>query len=263
MPNPTPPKRKPPGKSWEHYSLWERTQEVLRELPQHFRSTISVSGINATEIFTFGQVLSATIEERESWDPEEGYEDYTFFRQAEGFPDVLFEHPRTEEGVFGIELKSWYLLAKEGEPSFRFQADPKACDEQDLLVVVPWALSNVLAGTPLVFQPYIELARYVAEYRNYWWQHIRDAKGDTTIKRPRGVSPYPRSREEIVDKPVEDKGNNFGRIARIELMDDYVRSFDDMFLLGIRLSAWRKFFKEGVGETQRNTLNQLGINPEL
>jgi len=65
----------------------------------------------------------------------------------------------------------------------------------------------------MVFPPYIESARYAAEYRNYHWRHLREAKGDSTIKQPHGVQPYPRKSDHIGDEPVADKGGNFGRFA--------------------------------------------------
>ena len=64
--------------------------------------------------------------------------------------------------ALGIELKGWYLLSKEREPSFRYTVTPSACAPQDLLVVVPWHLKNVLSGEPVVYEPYIEQAHYVA-----------------------------------------------------------------------------------------------------
>ena len=111
----------------------------------------------------------------------------------------------------GIELKSWYLLAKESEPSFRFTVTPRVCNIQDLLVVVPWVFSNVLSGNPIIFSPYIESARYVAEYKNYWWQHVRKANDSTEIRSPVNCGPYPDARDNISDSPSEDRGKNFGR----------------------------------------------------
>lgn len=254
MPKPIqPPKRKPPSPRWAHFHLWSRIQSVFREIPQSFQSTISVSGIRATEIYAFSEVLGLTIEEevvrtlndlRSHWDPEAQYADYRFVRQPQTFPNVLLTNEDGSDIVLGVELKSWYLLAKEGEPSFRFTVTPDACAPQDFFVVVPWALSNVLSGSPIVFKPYVELARYLAEYRNYWWQAIRQAQGDTGIVQPSRVRPYPQARDEVADKPAEDKGRNFGRIARMGIMDDYVKEFEGLPLLGIKVARWRRFFKE-------------------
>jgi hypothetical protein len=168
------PEPKGPSKDWKHYKLWENILKVLQDIPNHFRSVITISGgINATEIYAFGAVLGITIEEevvrtlnelRKHWDPDDKYTEYIFLRQPETFPDVLLLNPNTKDVIMGIELKSWYLLAKEGEPSFRFTTNPNACAVPDLLVVVPWALSNVLSGNPIVFKPYIKPARYIAEY---------------------------------------------------------------------------------------------------
>ncbi|MGD0175733.1 MAG: hypothetical protein ABSC50_02780 [Candidatus Bathyarchaeia archaeon] len=229
-------------------------RESLTHIPKEFRSTITVAGVRATEIYSFSEALGVTIEQeivrtlndiREEWDPEEDYSSYEFVRQAQNFPDVLLRHETTREIIMGIELKSWYLLAKEGEPSFRFKITPKACEKQDFLVVVPWTLTGVIGGTPIIYKPYIELAQYMAEYRNYWWQHLRKAETTTEIVSPTDAKPYPDTRDEVADEPAEDKGSNFGRIARMGLMDEYVRSFDDLDLLGIELHSWREFFKSG------------------
>lgn len=257
------PERETPPKEWEHYELWERVKETLGALPKHFESTVTVGGVKATEIYTFGAALGATIEEevvrtmnelRELWDPKGKYGSFGFVRQSEIFPDVLMRNLTTGEIILGLELKSWYLLAKEGEPSFRFTVTSDSCAQQDLVVVVPWVLTNVLAGSPEVLSPFVESARFVAKYRNYWWQHLREAKGDSGIKSPKEARPYPKGREEIADAPLDDRGKNFGRIARIGLMDDYVRSFDDMPLLGIKLCYWRQFFKSG-GERYTEACN--------
>lgn len=254
MPKPQPVQ---PPEDWEYFALWKRIRdEVLPNIHKFFHSTIQIAGISATEIYTFGAVLGAVIEEevvrtlnelREHWDPEDKYRNYVFVRQPQCFPDVLLLNKVAEqrEILFGLELKSWYLLAKEGEPSFRFTVTPEVCTDADLLVVVPWALSFVVAGTPVIFKPFIASARYVAEYRNYWWQEVRKAKGDTTIDHPLNVHPYPEGREQISDVPREDPGRNFGRIARIGIMDDYVSDCNEISLLGIKVAKWREFFKQG------------------
>lgn len=252
--NQSAPTPSPPSESWEHFELWQHVREIFRELPTEFKSTIKVEGISATEIFSFGAALGFTIEEevvrtlnalRIHWDPTEEYADYVFVRQGESFPDVLLKRAgdNVELPILGIELKSWYLLAKEGEPSYRFKTTPAACAPQDLHVVVPWVLSNVVSGVPIVFEPYVGLSSYMAEYRNYWWQHLRETEGDTTIRSPQGVTPYPAARTSYSDEAVEDSGNNFGRIARIGIIDDWVEKFDDLTLIGISVGRWREFFK--------------------
>lgn len=242
-----------PQNDWEHLALWSRINKVLEDLPSLFSSTITVSGISVLEVYSFGAVLGLTVEEevvmalnqsRIKWDPNNAYHNYQFYRQPETFPDILLKEIDGDKVIMGIELKSWYLLAKEGEPSFRYTVSPLVCNIQDLLVVVPWALSNVLSGHPTVFAPYIKSAKYVAEYRNYWWQNIRKAKSSTEINLPDNPSPYPSGREKISDHPVSDSGKNFGRIARVRIMDDYVKSFKNNKLLGKTIEQWRKFFKD-------------------
>jgi len=193
---------------------------------------------------TIEQEVIRTLNELHSfWDVDDRYFGYRFTRQAQTFPDALLINPQTRHIIMGLELKSWYLLAKEGEPSFRYQVTPNACAIQDLLVIVPWVLSNVLSGSPIVFKPFIAPARYVAEYRNYWWQSLRKTLDHADILSPKNVTPYPRARAKMSDKPVYDDGKNFGRIARIGMLDEYVNSFDQVDLLGIDIKSWRTFLK--------------------
>jgi hypothetical protein len=237
--------------------LHTRVREALFALPLHFRTQTNIEGISAIDIFTLNSALGATIENqvmatlnlmRPLWDPEGTYRQYAFVRQSQTFPDVLLRktgaNPNDADHIImGIELKGWYLLAKEAEPSFRFQVTPAACAPADLIVVVPWALNNVIAGSPMVFPPYVESSRYAAEYRNYHWQHLRDAKGEKTIASPKNVSPYPKKSDQIADQPAADKGGNFGRFSRTGIMDDYLRIARDELLAGIRAEHWLGFFK--------------------
>ena len=73
---------------------------------------------------------------------------------------------------------------------------------------------------------------------------MRNTEDSVEIEEPAGVAPYPNARDNISDRPVSDKGSNFGRIARIGLLDEYKREMDNMSLLGIGASEWRRFFKE-------------------
>ncbi len=197
------PKRTPPSEDWEHYKLFKNVKETIYSVPLYFRTETNIEGISATDIFTLNSALGATIENqvvetlnnmRSHWDPNDEYRMYSFVRQSQTFPDVLLkkidETSKDPEILLGIELKGWYLIAKEGEPSFRFQVTPSACAVHDLIVVVPWALSNVISGSPKLFAPYVELSKYAAEYRNYHWQHLRQAKSAPTITSPKAISPY-------------------------------------------------------------------------
>jgi len=229
----------------------------LFSLPLHFRTQTNIEGISAIDIFTLNAALGATIETqvvttlnlmRPIWDPADSYRQYAFVRQAQTFPDVLLrritETPDDPTNIlFGIEMKGWYLLAKEAEPSFRFAVTRSACALADLIVVVPWALSNVISGSPMIFSPYVECARYAADYRNYHWQHLREAKDATGIKQPTGVHPYPRKSDRIADLPTSDRGGNFGRYARTGLMDEYLARAKAELLAGIRAEYWLSFFK--------------------
>lgn len=250
---PAPPRRIEPDESWEHYQLWTRVQDALRAIPDYFKSETNIEGILATDIFSLNALLGTTIEEqvvstlnlmRPVWDPVQQYQTYSFVRQTQTFPDVLLRKQTDgQEVIMGIELKGLYLLAKEGMPSYRFTVSADACQRADMLVVVPWALFNVLSGTPVTYRPFIELARYAAEYRNYYWQHIRESRADRSLILAEGVGPYPVKSDRISDKAASDAGSNFGRIARYGIVDNYMTEMRGIEIRGIPANDWASFFK--------------------
>lgn len=230
---------------------------ALHALPPQFESDLAISGVQATDLFTFNASLGATIEEQvvdalnglrsATWDQDEQYAQYRFVRQPQTFPDVVLKAaaPGVEPDIlFGIELKGWYVLAKEREPSFRYRVTPSVCAPDDFLVVFPWALSRVISGKPELFAPYVVPARYAAEYRNWHWENVvRRGRGDGRISLSTVTHSYPAKAQEIGDEPVSDRGGNFGRFARTGLMDDFMEKLFADELAGIPLDAWQKFLK--------------------
>ncbi len=250
--SPTHPTRELPTPKWEHFQLYENVRDAISSLPIYFRTETHISGIMATDLHTLNTVLGATIEEqvvrtlnliRGTWDPDEKYALYSFVRQAQTFPDILLSRSSDAEVLLGIELKGWYLLAKESEPSLRFQTTSAACAVQDLIVVVPWVLGNVISGSPVLFEPFVESAKFAAEYRNHHWQHVRQTEQNREIEMPENVTPYPNKSDRIIDKPAADSGGNFGRLARTGLMYSYMAKLNDVQLCGIKTSYWRDFLK--------------------
>lgn len=255
---PKPPKPTEPPSEWEYRDLWEAVRDALYVLPSLFRSDLSISGVRATDLHAFNTSLGATIEEQvvaglngireATWDKAGKYADLRFVRQAQTFPDVVLKRAapphQPVRPIMGIELKGWYVLAKEGVPSFRYRVTPKAAAPQDLLVVFPWALTEVISGAPALFEPFIAGARFAAEYRNWWWQFVRRAKRDPTIRLSRHEGYYPVKSDLIADVPAEDAGN-FGRIARTKLYDKdgYIDATFGASLSGIPLGAWLSFFR--------------------
>lgn len=232
--------------------LVRRVKEALTALPGYFTSTTNIEGIEANDLFALNSMLGTTIEVqvvqtlnriRDVWDPDDSWPLYRFERQAQTFPDVLLRR-QLDSGDFevalGIELKGWYVLSKEAEPSFRYTATPDACTDWDLLVVVPWHLSNVLSGVPRVDSPGLWPARYAAEYRNHWWQHIRQTTQSRDIHSPHVPVPY-KQRMNTADRPERDGGGNFGRIARIGIMNDWTEDVLRRPLAGIPTQKWIGF----------------------
>ena len=239
--------------------LQARLRTALLALPSYFEFNNYISGVNATDLFSLNTLLGASIEsqvvkalntERSLWDPDKDWIGCVFERQSQAFPDVRLirksDIGAPPEIVLGIELKGWFMLAKEGEPSFRMTQTPAACAEHDLLAVIPWYLDNVLSGKPVAAEPFVVSSRWAAEYRNYYWQVIRRVQPgtDTGINAPVGAHPYPTKDEPIADVPVYDGGGNFGRVSRVPgLMSEWVTATNQLEVLGIRNEDWFRFLK--------------------
>jgi hypothetical protein len=251
-----------PAKSWKHRELYDRVLDALHALPARFRTSLRIAGISATDLFTLNTPLGAAIEQsvveslnsiRELWDPTGQYEVYSFVRQAQVFPDVRLQTtapgiPDPDRIIMGIELKGWFVLSKEGEPSFRYRATPAACAPADLLVVYPWSLAEVLSGAPRLMRPFVAEARYAAEMRNYYWQYKRQAQNPTVISAPH-QAPYPNKNQKFNDDAASDAGGNFGRVARSAIMEDFIKTLMDEPLAGIPALYWQAFLKifaEGI-----------------
>jgi hypothetical protein len=197
---------------------------------------------------------------RPLWDPDKAYAEYSFVRQTQQFPDVVLrtDNPAHagSEILMGIELKGWFVLSKEGEPSFRYKINPDCCAPADLLVVLPWSFSSVVSGRPTLLEPIISEARFAAEQRNYHWTWLRgNPSGQPQSERE--VAPaihrvqYPPKSNQTSDKPISDGGGNFGRVARCGVMDEDVDARLQEPLLGIPTNAWRRFlviFADGAQE---------------
>lgn len=262
---PPPPTPTAPSGDDEQVELWKNVSSALHALPTLFKSELSITGVLATDLQNFNTSLAATIEQqvvdrlneiREVWDPGKKYLIYRFERQPQRFPDVILR--TTAEGLsstplMGIELKGWYALAKEREPSFRYKVTPAVCSDYDLLAVFPWALEEVISGSPVLFRPYVVPARYAAEYKNWYWQYGRKTSADTSIVMSTVAHHYPLKSDQISDRPVSDGGDNFGRYSRTKAMDDYITELFREQLSGIALDAWQRFFRlfaEGHTESE-------------
>jgi hypothetical protein len=233
---------------WAHYQLYQGVYNALNSLPAVFSSKSNIDWPDATEIFTVNSALAAEIEKqvveclnklRNLWD-DGSYSGCRFVRQPQTFPDVVLRDPR-DKPLMGIELAGWYLLSKESEPSFRFQVTEAACAPQDMICIVPWMLDKVLCGKPIIFQPYIEVAKYAARWRTHHWaiSHLENSE----IVVPEEAKPYPDKALRILEKAVADTAGNFGRLARTGLMDKFIKRSMDMDICGIPVDHWLAFFK--------------------
>ena len=243
----------------ELVQLAERIRDVaLPAVVDYFEFDQVIGGIRATDLFSLNSLMGATIEDqvvstlnrhRSTWD-NGLWGEYTFIRSAQAFPDVRLTHRSNPEDIkLGIELKSWFLLSKEGEPSMRFVPHPDACAPLDMVCVVPWYLSNAVCGNPKIAQPWVQQAKYAAEWSIFFWRYLRESKSALSLpergfKKIPPCKPYPRKSDQISLHPLDDSGKNYGRLPRYHpIMDKFCESALDTEILGIKAENWRYFLQ--------------------
>jgi hypothetical protein len=245
-----------PAPGWPHRGLYQNVWKALYTLPEEFTSSIVIRDFRATDIFTLNSALGASIEDsvvsglnklRELWDPTGEYALYRFERQSQAFPDVrlVTDAEGLPSPLLGIELKGWFAVAKESKPTFRYNVNAGACAAQDLIVVFPWVLSDVVAGSPKLLRPYVGEAKHAALYRNFYWTTMRVREGKNPgITEAEHREPYPASKiDKCSDSGQDDSGDNFGRLARSGLLDEFVLHTSKQTVSGIPVKAWVKFFR--------------------
>ena len=254
----------------ELVSLAKRIREVaLPALVDYFEFDQEIGGIRATDLFSLNSLMGATIEDqvvntlnkhRNTWD-DGHWGEYTFVRSAQAFPDVRLVHRSNSEDIkLGIELKSWFLLSKEGEPSMRFVPRPDACAALDMVCVVPWYLSNAVCGKPQVARPWVQQAKYATKWSMFFWQFLRQTDKATTLESRKfkaipPCSPYPKKSDNISLHPVNDSGGNYGRLPRYRpIMDTFCEEALNTEILGIKAESWRYFLQI---QTDSVTVNDI------
>lgn len=107
------------------------------------------------------------------------------------------------------------------------------------------------------YEPYIRSARFAAEYKNYYWEHVRSSSADKRIRRSGVTGFYPVKSDAISDVPLSDSGQNFGRIARTGIMDEFTAEVGKQLLAGIPTDAWRRFFKVFTENPTEGAIDRL------
>lgn len=252
------------------FDLIERLRNVVfPSLPADCSIENRYSGILATDLFSLNTLLGSMIESkvvlflnshRHLWDDGD-WNAYHFIRSNESFPDVRLVKTNDQHSVaLGIELKSWFILSKEGEPSFRYRTASEACDTGDLLCIIPWYLSDAVCGNPVLASPWVFSAKAAAEAMKRYWIYERQTEKPLTLHErrlevPDGVRPYmENARDKTNYKPFNDGGNNFGRLARTGIMSEFVNETLMTDILGIPANNWRLFLK---AHTDSNSLQEI------
>lgn len=253
------------------FALRKGVMDALRAVPSSFSSKIYIEGLDSTDLFSMNSLLGGAIENqttealnsmRSVWDKEGLYKDCVFRRHAESYPDVRLEKGDGAEPLIGIELKGWFLMSKEKEPSFRFRASSGATSEWDIMAVFPWALTNVVSGSPYLMPPFLKQAKYIADLRTAYWINC-GSNGKRTVRHPENCHPYPLPGESYSDSVSDDRGGNFGRIARIDgLMDEWVDDMLNMELLGIEARWWIDFLKLFTERSSREDIAKALVSME-
>ena len=134
---------------------------------------------------------------------------FSWVRQDPDFPDAALFGPNGERTFAGYEVKAWYVLSTEMTGRFR-ESQNLLAGKNVRLCVVPWMLSNVLYGHPVVLDLVTMDALSVAKTRDshyhkppgYLIAEPRDTKKRTRNLQQTNVAGY-RLQE---DSPNYDAG---------------------------------------------------------
>lgn len=138
-------------------------------------------------------------------------------RQNQNYPDIGIYEER-DILVLGVEVKTYNLCCKEQKPTARFKVSRDGCGAGDFIVLIPyvyqWGWEE--SGPPSLFDPFTWPALDFARRRDREW----NAKDGRKLDVVNGVVPGEfgvRERVNVHDR--NDRGNNAGRLGRIDLPD--------------------------------------------
>ena len=174
------------------------------------------------------QVVETLNRIRDVWDPNDNWPLYRFDRQAQTFPDVLLRR-QTAQGfdvALGIELKGWYVLSKRERAQLPVLRLPRRLHQmgptrRHTLAPLQRAVRNSprRRARAVVSPTHRRIPQLVVGTQ------AQEPNRDPTIRPADNPQPYQqRSNTSDGPAPGADRGGNFGRIARIGIMDTWYKT---------------------------------------
>lgn len=217
---------------------------------------------NLKDLSKAAALVSGVIEDRipallnsvrdRTWDENGDLHAYEFRRFPIGFPDTLLvERANTENVLFEVEAKSWYILS--GDPlTARFETSTEAMRDGTIVAIVGWLLDSVVSGSPKLLRIYTDDAKRLAGARDKAWQRIEPRDSHRVVqpvnaaRTPRSLLKTQATGELLRDGRWVKDADNYGKLDR--LYDKDLSKFrDDVWSLqaaGKTLKAWQAFVKK-------------------
>ena len=135
----------------------DRAEKTLQNLIGESVEALSVNSLSSDDAPFLAQIVSklspmiGNLLERRIIQvlAEEAGNDYTWIRQDPGFPDAALLDALGSKTDSGFEVKAWYAFST--ELTGRFRESRNLLAGKDVrLVVVAWAMSHVVYGTPQI-----------------------------------------------------------------------------------------------------------------
>lgn len=135
----------------------DRAQAVLQSLVGESVETLTVNSLSSEDAPFLAQIVSklspmiGNLLERRIIQvlAEEAENGYSWIRQDPGFPDAALVDPAGDKTDSGFEVKAWYAFST--ELTGRFRESRNLLAGKDVrLVVVAWAMSHLVYGTPQI-----------------------------------------------------------------------------------------------------------------
>lgn len=178
-----------------------------------------------------------------------------FVRNAVQFPDLYLVDVRQKCFLLSIEVKSWFVFATDNIKA-RFEAAPNIMKSDSLLILFPWYMSKLIAGVPILLQPFIGNAKALAERRDQIWlagglrqfqQGLVSAKRQIETP-PLEVAALNKTKTKSVAYQrngaiFEKESENFGKIWRIydpQINAIFYPQTLEQRILNKSIATWRK-----------------------
>ena len=147
--------------NWQHI----QTQPIYGESVKDFGHEVASS--SSSQRYALPSNIEREVEgclntNRDVWCVNMEFNDYKFATKKKGYPDIVFRNNKCGY-IAGVEVKAWNILATvyPANDWGKIMCAQETDNENDILVMVPWFLEEVIRGKIVTLNPFVMKAQEV------------------------------------------------------------------------------------------------------